>query len=54
MSIEENKAIVRRVNEEVCNKHNLDALDAVDVYYAPDYSADNPYQRGATGLVLQL
>jgi len=47
MSIEENKATVRRVNEEVCNKHNL---DAVDVYFALNYSADNPYQRGATGL----
>ncbi len=47
MSTTENKAIVRRVTEEVWNKHNPGAIDE---YYAADYATDNPWQRETAGL----
>ena len=49
MSLQENKALVRRFVEEVQNQHNLDALDAL---FSPDFvdhsGMTNPPNREGT------
>ena len=47
MSREENKAIVRRANEEVWNKHNP---DAVDEYYSAESGSESPLSRETPSL----
>jgi len=52
MSTEENKALVRRLFDEVWNTGNLDKIAEL---YARDFVADyRPYAPLRTGLVLQL
>jgi predicted ester cyclase len=43
MSLEENKALVRRVTEEVFNKRNVAALDE---FFAPNLVPNNPLPPG--------
>lgn len=47
MSIEENKAMIRRYMEEVHNKGNLDALDD---FYAVDFDDHTPWPGTPPGL----
>ena len=46
MSVEENKALIREIIEEVWNKGNLAAMDR---YFAPDYVDHTPFPGQGPG-----
>ncbi len=49
MSVEENKAVVRRLFEEVANGHNLDVLEELVAEDVVNHAATEEHKRGIEG-----